>query len=447
MFGDSLSVNLWDKNVFSEKPKYILLLGVLFLVVMAFSRMVADDIGGKAGLVMTVFGIGILAVYGGSLRRSFVIKLFFIAVLIQLASWGLSHLYHPEWAERSPKLSRLSPWFMMVPIALFLGGSTKNTLIIWAVALAGIILSPWLSGGGWFEIERGLQGERVDFNINNAQHTAMLFGTSLIGLITLSGRFFEGPIRSKWWRSVLWLFLVAVCLTGVVITQTRAIWLGLLATSIVCLLLGAMWITLSKSTLLKNWRMWLVVTLVLLGGLGLSVNFKGVVEHRIAAETKTITQLIEGQEDFYALDSVGLRVATWIEAIEWIEERPLFGWGGKGRKLVVQHTDKLPESVKKQFGHLHNSYLDTLVNYGFVGLLLLFALLGLLAYAAKYAWGKQVLPTDMLLFFVSLLIFWLVINLFESYMFYSSGVFVFGLVAGAVLTHYWKALLVSNCTP
>ena len=175
-----------------------------------------------------------------------------------------------------------------------------------------------------------------------------------------------------------------------------------------------------------------------------SVDFKDLISKRFEAEKSSISLILAGRTDFNANGSVGVRVSSWLEAIEWIKERPLVGWGGKGRNLVVKNTEGLSEHSKKIFRHLHNSYMDVSVNYGLLGLMLMLTLFGFILYAAHFSWKQEVLPTDLLVFVYSFMGFWLVINCFESYMFYSSGIFVFGLVGGGVLTLYWKAVRVCS---
>ncbi len=433
-----------ETNTLFSKPKWCLWFGFLLLVIMAFSRMITEDVGEKSGLVMAVLGGGLLAIYGQELRRSIVLKFFLIALMIQLVSWGASQVFHPEWAERSPKLDRLVPWLYMIPIAVFLGGSTRNTLVVWAFAVFGVLASPWIMGGGWSEVERGLGGARVDFNVKNAQHIAMLFGTCAIGLLALTPRFYPTKFMRDFWKPLIWMVLVSACFIGVMVTQTRAvflgIFLGLLILLIACFIWGAQSNLISLKSKISLICLFMIITLMLIS----KTSLKDLVEKRFEFEKSSISMILDGRTDFSANNSVGIRVNTWLEAVGWIKERPLLGWGGKGRNLVIKNTEGLSERSKEIYRHLHNSYMDVSVNYGLLGLMLMLTLFGFILYAAHFSWKQEVLPTDLLVFVYSFMGFWLVINCFESYMFYSSGIFVFGLVGGGVLTHYWKALRVSS---
>ena len=137
--------------------------------------------------------------------------------------------------------------------------------------------------------------------------------------------------------------------------------------------------------------------------------------------------------------SAGIRLHTWQEAARWIAERPFVGWGGNGRSLIFDHSTHLPEQIKQRFGHLHNSYMDLLVNFGLLGLALLAALVYWLVSRSLRYHRAGLLPGGSLVFCLSFTAFFGVINLFESYLFYDSGHLVLAIVGGGLLTQLWAA--------
>jgi O-antigen ligase len=180
----------------------------------------------------------------------------------------------------------------------------------------------------------------------------------------------------------------------------------------------------------------LVVTILTIVSVG--TPLKKIVTNRLAVEKTTVMKIFQGDASDLSYSSAGIRVHYWIEAWSWIKQRPLVGWGGNGNRLVIKLSKEFPESVKKEYRHLHNSYLDLLVNFGALGGLLYLSLLAWLVVRGISAWKSGRMPGDVLIFFLSFLLFWSIINCFESYIFFSSGNFVFALICGGILTHIWK---------
>ena len=142
------------------------------------------------------------------------------------------------------------------------------------------------------------------------------------------------------------------------------------------------------------------------------------------------------QERWYEVpySSIGIRVQTWLVALERIQERPLLGWGNKARSEVIRQSTTLPDEIKREFGHLHNYFLETQLSYGLAGSLFLLCFFAYLAQAVYRAWREGLLEDEWALFALGFFIYWLFINNFESYLSFNSGVFTFGLVAGGLLT-------------
>ena len=421
------------------------------LMVAAACGLTTETLGPKALDVFVLLATALFIAFGASLRNSFVVRLFGLALLIQLASWGYSHLFHPEFAESSPKLNRMAPWFIMIPVAFVLKGSTRLSYLLIGAVIAGAFAAPWLSGNGWQEIKQGISGSRIDFSINNAQHAALLYSTSFIAVTTL-GIFAARALRKHYALAIPALSLLALMIAFVIaMLQTRASWLGLCAAGItfgLCILVlyrkgnpGNNTPAATNPTLFTA-----LLPLVLFGSLALFIFSEqyerrldglkdGPVEALIAGNLRAY---LEKESSYQQHASEAIRLAYWYEAGERLAEKPLLGWGGKGRKLAADNADLIPPPYRETLHHLHNSFLDTAVNYGYTGLLLLVILQLYVIYMAHSAWKAGKLPTGFLVFTYSFISYWLVINLFESYFYYSSGTLIFGIVAGIVLSHYWR---------
>ncbi|QHQ38088.1 O-antigen ligase family protein [Microbulbifer hydrolyticus] len=432
----------WQPNRLLQTSAWLPVIGVPALLVYGFFSISLDSVPDKASQLAIVCGLLMLAIYGRpvdgvSLRRSGIVWLAVAAIIVALISWGCSWVTHPHWAESSFKVHRLTNWFAMIPVAVLLGGQLRNTYTLWAAALLGLLLSPWISGGGWQEWQQGISGSRVDFGLHNAQHTAMLFGTGALGLLA----FAPGILRARpgcWVFRAIWALSLIICITALVLTQTRGGWIGMLFALVV--IICAAIVTLRKR--FQGQRRYIAAATIATCGTAALVGYLGfgeIVSHRLEAEQKTIALVQQGDLENLPFSSAGIRIRTWAESLQWIAQRPLVGWGGNGRSLIFDYSNNLPDEIKKNFGHLHNSYLDLTVNFGLLGLLLLGALVYWLVNRCLRYYRAGLVSGSNVVFCLSFTVFFGVINLFESYLFYDSGRFVMAVVGGGLLTQLWAA--------
>ncbi|WP_227370543.1 O-antigen ligase family protein [Halomonas sp. M20] len=428
---------------FGTRPAWLLVPGILGLFLYASFRVFWPE-AGKLGEQLTAFlGLIAILVYGRGVRNSLALWLLLAAVVVQVLSWWLGYLHHPDWVASNPEVDRLAKLFIFIGVAWWLGGSTGWTFIAWGSALIFYVLATLILGDGIQGWIRGLQGERIGFGIRNLQHGAMLFGVAFLGLVLFARRWLQ-PGKYRALRLTIWCVLFVICLLGVVTGQTRAIWLALLIALPVAG--GLWWLYKPRDASLRTNRRFLaigcVMALVVLTIAGLS--FDDTVEERIGTESQVIAQLLDGRVEELPYTSIGIRIHTWRAASEWIAERPLVGWGGEGRSLVISETAWLPDWVKQQFGHLHNFFLEVWVAYGVLGLAVIGALAFWIGRATWLAWRGGVMPGDMALFGAAFFVYWMIVNQFESYNSFWTGVYVHNLVVGGLVTQYWRWLVVSG---
>ncbi|MFV8781254.1 O-antigen ligase family protein [Microbulbifer sp. SA54] len=432
----------WQPNQLMASRPWLQATGVLALLVFAFFGISLDSVPEKAAILANLCGLAMLAIYGKpvdgvSLRRSAIVWLALTAIGIALVSWIASRLWHPQWAESSFKVHRLTAWFAMIPVAVILGGQSRNAHILWAVALAGLLLSPWISGGGLEEWQQGFAGSRIDFGLHNAQHTAMLFATAALGLLAFAPAILRRR-KYAWLVRLGWFLALAISISAVILTQTRGVWAGFLAALLV--LLGASAVALNKH--FKRHRGYFATAIAAAGCAALLAGYLSlgdIVTHRLEAEQETLELMQEGDLEKVPFSSTGIRLHTWVEATHWIARHPIVGWGGNGRSLIFEHSENLPPEIKQRFGHLHNSYLDLLVSFGLLGLLLLAAMAYWFASRCIRYYRAGLLSGSNLTFAFSFAVLFAIINCFESYLFFDSGRLLLAIVGGGLLTQLWAA--------
>ncbi len=427
---------LWESPRSWQCPRGLWVVGVACIWAYAFLGIVMDHLGSKTGTLSALLGLIAILVYGKTMRRSAALWLLLAAIVVQVISWTFGYYHHPQWIADNPQVDRLAKLFIFTAVAWWLGGSTRNTLWLWMLALLGFLLAVLLAGPG--EWLRGLEGERVGFGIRNQQHGSMLFGVAFLGLVIFARRLIMPAGIWVLWRIMIWILAMALCVTAIAIGQTRAVWLALVVAlpfAGIIMLAWARWRGTGQRVLRP-----LLVGLALGSLLALVAVwlFGGVLIERITAESSVIYQLAHGNLDAVPYSSIGIRIHSWIAAFQWIAERPLVGWAGEGRSLVIDHTPWLPEMVKQNFGHLHNFFIEIWVAYGLLGVSVIAALTFWVGRATWLAWRGGVMPNDIALFGVAFFVYWIIVNQFESYDSFWTGVYVHNLVVGGLVTHYWR---------
>ncbi|WP_240349119.1 O-antigen ligase family protein [Halomonas binhaiensis] len=429
-----------DTLPFSYPPLWLRGLGMLSLVLFVALQFLMRDVGGKAESLTALLGLGTLLWYGKGIRGSGALWLLLAAILVQCLSWGLGYLHHPEWVADNPQIDRLAKLFIFVAVAWWLAGSTRLTLWVWGLAVVGFVLSTFTHDGALQEWWAGFHGQRAGFGVRNEQHGAMLFGVVLLGLVVFAPRWLRYRSVWSWLSRAGWGLLVVIALCGVLIGQTRAVWLGLVLSLGFVLMLWLVYLARQQSgkVAIKALSLsLLVVGILALAGIWLAQDL---LVERVAKEADVIAQLAAGEIQDVPYSSIGIRIHTWIAATEWIAERPLVGWGGEGRGLVIEHTPWLPDFVKQNYGHLHNYFLEIWVAYGLIGVLVIATLAAWIGWATWRAWRAGVMPTDMALFGAAFFVYWIVLNQFESYDSFWTGVFVHNIIVGGLVTHYWRSI-------
>jgi len=402
-------------------------------IIYAFSELAFPDVGklAEAGLLIaTIIGLA-LGVRNPALFTPFV--LLGVSILVQTTGWAASfgareYGFEPE---SSPRVDVLAKWFLFLVFALWLGRKPLGTPVLWAAAAIGFFLMPWTTGLGIQELRLALDNQRIDIGTMNAQHAAMLSGILLLGSLAL---FIHSSTASAGRKT---LAGVASCTTLAAIallyaTQTRGVWLGVAVASASVVVLYLWLSRKNKNASASSWLVIPLMTAIIVGTVLVAVNSN--LSHRIDKESGSFLLALQGKVESMPLDSTGIRLRSWYFALPFIAQKPWFGWGPDGSKLIMQESDALPPAMKSQFGHLHNTYLDITAQYGIFGLALYLALLGWLILHLIKAYKAKVLPLSTFLFGISFFIYWIIVNSFESYMLFSTGKYAFTIVCAGLIS-------------
>ncbi|TPE54279.1 O-antigen ligase family protein [Maribrevibacterium harenarium] len=414
-----------------NEPQWLRLLGLALALLLIASKIHMQSLERVLEPIVVLLGFFSMYRYGSDIKLKIPMLLLAASILIPLLSWTLVHFAEPDWARPSPQLEKLARLFVFIPLAWWLKNSSRHIFIFWGLAALTVLASPWISGHGLAEIERGLNGARIGFNLRNAQHTSLFFGLVLVGLVVFAPRLF------KWQKltMLLWLPALALTISAIIGAQTRASWLALVATALVCALVFVWSLAKGKMQIQKRWLALGAFAIITIG-ITLQHTAWPVVKNRLAnsGDNKVALQILSGEFDNIPYNSWGVRANTWIGAAQHIAERPLTGWGGTGQSISIRRSAWLPEYIRNGFGHLHNIYLALLVNYGIIGFGFYLVWVGWILKSLLNATRQQ---PDIGYFAIGTFTFWSVISLAESYLFFWTGVFCIQTLFAGFLAFTW----------
>ncbi|MDZ7758970.1 MAG: O-antigen ligase family protein [Desulfovermiculus sp.] len=324
--------------------------------------------------------------------------------------------------------------FLFLVAGWWLGGNLKTVYIFLGLAALGLFIEVLVQCGTKQWGDQLDDTGRVEFAFRNAQHTAVLFSVTLIGLLCFWKRFFRiKPCGLQFGALLLWLALFVFSFMIIAGTQTRQVFPAFF----LCMCTTGVWAMRKTRTLhLQFGRFLLCCTLagIVVLAVALTANpFQGL-QQRFAGEWDTISQVMQGDfRDISPYQSAGQRIYLWQLAGQKILESPFTGHGAATRYKLIQDSD-IPEHIKEHYHHFHNGYLEMGVAFGLPGLFMLPLLLTVFGIRLIRARQKNMVPEDFMLFGLLSLIFFATVNLFESYVMYRSGYFFMGIIGGAIYT-------------
>lgn len=244
-----------------------------------------------------------------------------------------------------------------------------------------------------------------DFQVN----VFSLFACAvLLGLIVLMGQFKRIFMANKIVGMIVWVILVTVFTVIVISTLTRGAWLGLGVALFVAALLQLQ--RKSSRGNLKNsaWKVLLVAAVIVTSALFFG---KDRIIKRILTDKATYAQILTADRDKIPYTSVGVRAHMNIYGLQKWTERPLLGWGVGTADNVLDQDQRL-----KGWYHLHNGYVQILVEQGLLGFLLYAAGFIIMMTGLLKAGERSLIPADILIFLISMWVLVLVWHLTDTWL-------------------------------
>lgn len=329
------------------------------------------------------------------------------------------------------RLEAAAQWaqlMLFVPVAYLLGGDQPRVLRLTGLALIGLVVGAlWRLDWALLITDPGTFVQlRPGFGFP-ANVFALFSGTALIGLVILRQRCWAvgGPraLRLGLW----WLVSLAVA-QGFLLTLSRGAWLALALTAAVGLV---------SALRRSGWRAPPRFALVLAAGcVALLLLYSAPMAERLAWEWDTVRGMIAGEIDYAADSPLSQRwhaqrfgLAAWLQ-------HPWLGWGpGASRALLAASDD--PAVLLAGYGpmeHLHNTYLELLVQLGLLGLTLWLGLSLLLLRSVLKGRAAGRIDADVARFLALSLLYLMLWNLFDFHAMHQPWRAFWMLLAGGALS-------------
>lgn len=348
-----------------------------------------------------------------------IFKLIFAAIIIQIISWTNSIVSLPEFSKSAPNLKPLISLFMFALVAIWVKNNKNRQVILYSSLVVSFIVTALYDNHLHNSIYLGAVGNRIDFGMHNAQFTSMLSAVILFLTVYLSYCHFPKITKSRFILYPILMFVVLFSIFSIYASQSRQAWLA-----IIILLLFLPFFQ-QKKTKIRNIIVGYTLLLITIAAIFQYEPIK----QRVLYEPELVSAIVNKDFDNLPMSNMGVRLNSWIEAVNWIKENPIFGSDFNSISFITRESKKFQDAGLMQFGHLHNTYMEIIVAYG---------ALGVLFYCLFY---KEIIKNisenkkheERILLFCFLL-FWLIINFFESFNHKGLGLYAHTIVLGGLYT-------------
>jgi O-antigen ligase len=339
--------------------------------------------------------------------------------------WGI--IDHPELADKQIELGL--DWLKLayfIIAAWFIRGDQRRILIVLVLIFVGFVVGI-ATAENWQFIHRGAWQHRWGFGF-----PLIFFGhvcsIGLLGILLFSPRI-SAYLKNRWLRYTKIVFLMIIAgllLQGMIISQTRASWLAAILVLPAAILFDYL-PTIRAGGYMKRIVVGAVVLIVAVSAV-ININYK-VISSRIMTADKEVQSIVIDDPK----GSVGGRYYMWTYGLEKWRERPLLGWGNS--TLVL---DKLPETARFSWlMHLHNTYIELLVQGGVIALGLFLAVITAVSRVLYNAHCRQLVARDVLAFLAGVLVILLIWMFADYQMFLSRFKFFFIIMFGLMFSYYF----------
>ncbi|RNE92054.1 O-antigen ligase domain-containing protein [Marichromatium sp. AB31] len=255
---------------------------------------------------------------------------------------------------------------LFIPFAHFLAGERPRALRLLGLALAGLALGMlWRLDWGLLASDPGaFLGERDQYGFT-AIATGLYTGSALLGLMLMRERLLARAAQAfpRWSLILAWGLLLGLFALGFLQSQSRGSWVAWLPALLLGLVLAAPARARLDGRVLRR-ALWIAVLAAVVLVL---VAFQA---DDLLWRMREDLAWISGAREGTAASSLGQRWSAQLVGLSLWLEHPWFGWGpGLSQWLMDLSGDPgVRDGAGVALRHLHNTYLEVLVQFGVAGL-------------------------------------------------------------------------------
>ena len=308
-----------------------------------------------------------------------------------------------------------------------MGGRERRILVALMFALAGFTVGRIKNFDLSFDIPWWMQ--RPQFGLPTATAFGDYAAVAALGLLILAPRLWRS-VQGRAWKWLvmpIWFLAVLVFMQGVVLSQTRATWFGLVVLLPVALMLyWRQLISMSLARIVGSFLIFVTAT-----GLFMYMNYD-TVSRRIGQDSETYVQLLSGNfEDIEQSNSIGVFFFLHSAGLETWRNNPVFGIGPFHTRVL---SGAQVDGLGRSWNDFHNSYIEWLVQVGLVGTVLLLICIGSVFVAGWRAYRERRIHLDVFAFLSLALALFLLANFTSSRMLSKDGLLFWLFFGGALVT-------------
>lgn len=391
----------------------------------------AFESGGRVVLILLCLILFITcATYNRKAFKQPVLLFIPIAIFIGMTTWLLTNLQVPDIAAQSPRLGGILDKLSFIPLAFVLANAKNRIYLFWGAAICAALAMPWLKGSGLSEIMQALNGRRSGLG-GHIITMGIIYTIIAFSCLVFFNRFCLN--NNQLWRWPIWLALLAASFFGIIASQTRAIYLGIALIYTLFFILIITWSIRDWKRNKANATYFITISLVLLV-ITLTLqhyNYFDALIKKVNSEQSVLWLLITGNIQDIPRNSSGLRIYFWVDAYNWILERPWTGWGESANKHL--HAAAGNYFGQRIFHSIHNDIFEITLSHGLLGLGFYCVLTTWLYRKVLNAWKDQRIKNDSFIFFNIFIIFFIFNGQFMSLFYFHETIYLWNIIMASYL--------------
>ncbi len=343
-----------------------------------------------------------------------------LADLFAVSNYTMPFSEHWQFTERFIFL------FGFLLVGWWIGDSERSREIFIYLIFAGLVLGliKYSSTQDWLN---ALKLKRTGFGLHNWEHAALWFGSGLMLVVFQLSHRFQSKNQNLP-KMLIEIALLILFLIVFVATQTRAAWLGLLAgltlTGLLLLFLRRKGGATARKHLIFGGSV-IVVSLILIS---VSIYLSDSFRTKVVRDIEQSTLFIQGDKSVKP-SSMTIRLFEWRYALTLIEDQPLLGFGPATIAELLKKKE-ITDFIGTKIGHFHSSYLDLALGFGLSATVFLLLVLGSIYYLLVHKRLTGEINEKAFILGTVWIVYFAVMNFFESYVFYRTGYSSFCLFIG-----------------